>query len=180
MLIIAVQYAVNNFSNNLLRQLCSSRIFLYRNGSVICYQWQNMYPKYNFRVPGITQKMVEMQVGQGFSLFFAQTFAIFVDFSVSPSNFGVLHFEKSSNMAKIWQQMMKSLLQLALNPFLHGTTAYGYPQPEFWVPICSQLCVFFSSSINCTTQKNLFAIFKVCFYAFGLFIYSTPPFETLL
>ena len=137
-----------------------------------------MYPKYNFRVPGITQKMVEMQVGQGFSLFFAQTFAIFVDFSVSPSNFGVLHFEKSSNMAKIWQQMMKSLLQLALNPFLHGTTAYGYPQPEFWVPICSQLCVFFSSSINCTTQKNLFAIFKVCFYAFGLFIYSTSPFET--
>ena len=28
----------------------------------------------------------------------------------------------SSNMPKIWQKMKKSLVQLALNPFLHGTS----------------------------------------------------------
>ena len=33
------------------------------------------------------------------------------------SGFGALHFEKSSNIAKIWQKMKKSLVQFASNPF---------------------------------------------------------------
>ena len=45
------------------------------------------------------------QVEQGFALFFAKFFGIFDYFS--------------KFMAKIWQKMKKSLVQLALNPFLH-------------------------------------------------------------
>ena len=41
--------------------------------------------------------------------------AIFDDFSNFFSTFGVLHFKESSNMAKIWQKMKKSLVQ----PELH-------------------------------------------------------------
>ena len=48
-------------------------------------------------------------------------FAIFDDSSKFCSAFGALFFEKSSNMAKIWQNMKKALVQFAFNPFLHGT-----------------------------------------------------------
>ena len=43
--------------------------------------------------------------------------------------FGALHFEKSSKMAKIWQKMKKSLVQLTSNPFLHRTA--GTQNPGF-------------------------------------------------
>ena len=45
------------------------------------------------------------------------------------STFGViLHFEKSSNMAKIWQKNEEKLVRLAFNPFLHGTA--GIPETQ--------------------------------------------------
>ena len=47
--------------------------------------------------------------------------------------FGVLDFEKSSNMAKIWQKMMKILLQLTFNTIFPWYC--GYPKLEFRVPI---------------------------------------------
>ena len=48
---------------------------------------------------------------------FGQIFGLFDDSSKFRSAFSALHFEKSSNMAKIWPKMKKSLVQLALNPF---------------------------------------------------------------
>ena len=62
------------------------------------------------------------QVEHGFFSFFLPNFAIFDDCSKFYSTFGALHFEKSSNIAKIWQKMKKSLVQLALNAFLDGTS----------------------------------------------------------
>ena len=48
-----------------------------------------------------------------------------------------LHFEKSSNMPKIRQKVKKSLVQLALNPFLYGTSKTrvpGMPDPSLeWI-----------------------------------------------
>ena len=85
--------------------------------------------------------------------FDGQIFGIFDDFSKFRIAFGVLHFGKSSNMAKIWGKMMKSLVRLALNPFLHGTSktrnpGFGYvPDPSlvymqlvywYWVSIPNQ------------------------------------------
>ena len=59
-------------------------------------------------------------------LFFivGQIIAIFDDFSKFHSLFGALNFEKLSNMAKNGR---KSLVQLALNSFLHGTTGTRNP-----------------------------------------------------
>ena len=41
--------------------------------------------------------------------------------------FRVLHFEKSSNMSKIWQKMKKRLVQLAFKTFLHGNVGTRNP-----------------------------------------------------
>ena len=65
-----------------------------------------------------------------------QIFAIFDYFSMFYSTFFALHFDKSSNMAKIWQNMRKSLVLttyiLALFLFLHDSSkirnpGFGYP-----------------------------------------------------
>ena len=62
-----------------------------------------------FVVPGIGRKMAfKRQVEQSFLHFFA----IFDDFSKFHS---ILHFEKSSNMAKNWQEMKKSFVQINLS-----------------------------------------------------------------
>ena len=82
------------------------------------------------RVPEISQKM-------GF-LFFCQTCGIFDDRSKFRSAFVALHFEKSWNMAKIWQKMKKSLVQLAFSPFfvwfrIPKNPIFGYPESaEKW------------------------------------------------
>ena len=52
--------------------------------------------------------------------------------SIYQATFGMLYFEKSSNLPKIWQKMKKSLVQLALNIFVHGTSKN--PKPRFQVP----------------------------------------------
>ena len=77
------------------------------------------------------------QVEQDFSSFFA-TFLkyLFDDVSNQSMQMVLQNFEKSSNMPKIWQKMKKSLVQLALNPFLHGTSitlnpGFGYPKHNF-------------------------------------------------
>ena len=59
-------------------------------------------------------------------------FDIFDDFSKWSALKALQNFEKSSNMAKIWQQMKKSLVQPALNKFFQGTSkpqnlGFGYP-----------------------------------------------------
>ena len=54
------------------------------------------------------------QVEQGFSSFYPNFWGIFDDFSKFHSTFGILFFEKPSNMTKIWQKMKKSCVQLAL------------------------------------------------------------------
>ena len=81
-------------------------------------------------VPGINRKMDLRLVKQGFSSFFCLIFAIFDDFSKFHSTFIALQFEKSSNMAK----NEENLVRLAFNPFLHGT-AGRYPKPRLRVPI---------------------------------------------
>jgi len=47
-------------------------------------------------------------------------------FQSSAAFFVMPHFEKSSNMAKFWQKMKKSLVRLAFNPFLQNAS-FGYP-----------------------------------------------------
>ena len=46
-------------------------------------------------------------------------FALFDDFSKWSVPKTLWKFEKSSNMAKLWQKMKKNLIQLAFNPILH-------------------------------------------------------------
>ena len=86
------------------------------------------------------------QVADLIHLFFQNTFSImqyricqcsryiFHSFTII---FSTLHFEKSSNMAKIWQKMKKSLVRLAFNPFLQYAYVYcTYPKPRFFcVPV---------------------------------------------
>ena len=49
--------------------------------------------------------------------FITQIFALFDDFSKWNVPKTLWKFEKWSNMAKLWQKMKKSLVQLAINPF---------------------------------------------------------------
>ena len=62
---------------------------------------------------GIRQKMVLMQVEQGFSSFFAQIVGIFEDFSKFHSK---LHFEKSTNMPKTWAKNEEKPCSTCLKP----------------------------------------------------------------
>ena len=69
-----------------------------------------------FGYPGINRKMSLMQDEPGFSSFFA----IFDDFAKICSDLGLLHFEKSSIMAKkCVNKMKKSLVQLAFKNTRH-------------------------------------------------------------
>ena len=63
---------------------------------------------------------------------FLHFFAIFDDFPKFLSNFSILIFEKSSNMAKLFQKMKKSLVKFAVNEFLHGIV--GTQNPSFVYP----------------------------------------------
>ena len=69
-----------------------------------------------------------MQVEQGFTSFFVKFFEYLIIFQSIAAPLVHSTFEISS---KIWQKMKKSLVQLALNPFLHGTSetwvSFGYP-----------------------------------------------------
>ena len=56
------------------------------------------------------------QVEQGLSSFFA----IFDDFSKFRRNFGMLYFERSSNMANIWQKNEVKPCSTCLKPWLFG------------------------------------------------------------
>ena len=83
------------------------------------------------------------QVEQEFSSIFWQIIGIFADSPMFHSIYSALHFQKSSNMAKIWQKMKKSLVQLP--PFLHGTSKTQNPGFDFRVPdlsliVCKSLC----------------------------------------
>ena len=82
-------------------------------------EWRNRYPKSDSRVPGISRKMGWRQVEKELSLFFHQIFAIFDDFSKWSRTKKVLrNFEKSTNMAAIWQKMkQKALLNLLSTHF---------------------------------------------------------------
>ena len=72
-------------------------------------------------------------IEQGFSSFFA----IFLAYLMIFQNFAVLlassSMNKSSNIAKIWQKLKKSLVQLVffIYPFLHGISKTR--NPRFWV-----------------------------------------------
>ena len=98
------------------------------------YQWRN-----GFRVPTVPQRNgLNRQVEQGFSSFFATFMAYLMIFqqlpSVSAPSFSVPYFEISSILAKIWQKIKKSLVQLGFNPVLYGTV--GTRNPDFGYPIC--------------------------------------------
>ena len=99
--------------------------------------------KSDFRVSGISPKMGLRPVKPGVSPHFCQIFGIFDEFSKLFSGCGVLHFEKLSNMPKIWQKMKKVLIRLALNPFLHGSGTKD-TQPETRV-----------SGTSSTTSRNV-------------------------
>ena len=74
---------------------------------------------------------------------------IFESFAVP---FGVLYFEKSSNMQpKNRQKMMKCPVQFALIPFLHGTSKY--PKPRFRVVPNPSLA---TGRCSCCCLKELF------------------------
>ena len=69
------------------------------------------------------------QVEQGFSSFFEYFFLVIYDGFAKWSSPKVLwNFKKSSNVAKNWQKMKKSLVQLAFNP-LFG----WFLVPENWI-----------------------------------------------
>ena len=71
-----------------------------------------------------------------------------------------LHFEKSSNMEKIWQKMKKSIVLLAFNSFLHGTAGTQIPVFEYPNP-GSGTC---SITSCCLSETTLFRHFTaVCF-----------------
>ena len=72
---------------------------------------------------GISWNMSWRLVETGFSSCFAK----FDDFSKFHSTLSMFHFEKSSNMEKMWQKMKKSLVQLAFNTFLQGTAGTRCP-----------------------------------------------------
>ena len=73
-----------------------------------------------FGYPESDEKWVEGKLNKAFLHFLA----IFDDFSKLRSTFSsVFHFEKSSNMAKIWQKIKNCLI----NPFLHSTAGTRNP-----------------------------------------------------
>ena len=83
-------------------------------------------------------------------LHFCPFFGMIVD-----SAFGELNFGKSSNICipKIWQKMKKSLVQLAINPFLHCTSKTRNPDcgsPKSII-ICN-LCLISLFVIICLLQ----------------------------
>ena len=57
------------------------------------------------------------QVEQGISPFFVKFLPYLKIFQSGAIEEALRNFEKSSNMAKIWQEMKKSLVQLSLDPF---------------------------------------------------------------
>ena len=63
------------------------------------------------------EKWVEGMLNKAFLYFFCQMFAIFDDFSKWSPPKVLWRFEKSSNMAKLWQKKKNSFVQLASNPF---------------------------------------------------------------
>ena len=71
---------------------------------------------------------------------FLHLFAMFNDFSKFRSTFGVLHLGKNH---QIWQQLEKSLVQLASTPFLHGTT---FQVPDLPLLIMALFSVFILST----------------------------------
>ena len=120
------------------------------------------------RVPKIQFSGIWNQPKNGFKASWTEPFFhfchIFVDFSKFCSTFSTLHFEKSSNMAKIWQNMKKTHIQLAFNLFPHG--AGRYPKPRFRVPTSSatnrspyiyfhQFIIAAKNTITCTKSASL-------------------------
>ena len=76
--------------------------------------------KFDFRVPGISQKKLFFN--------FCQISAIFDDFSYFCSTFSALHFEKSSNLAQIWQKLAEnSLFDL---PETHFSIVLSVPETQ--------------------------------------------------
>ena len=68
------------------------------------------YPQYHGEMSSVIK-----QVEQVFSSFFLPNFWWFLKVESELKVLG--NFEKSTNMAKIWQKMKKSIVQLASNPF---------------------------------------------------------------
>ena len=77
--------------------------------------------------------------------------------------------EKSSNMPKIWQNMKKSSVQLALNPFLHGTSKT--PKFDFGYIRDQSLILIASSRRNSPFAKKLWKTRGFCYIDF-LMIWS--------
>jgi len=78
-------------------------------------------------VLGISRKIgLKGKINKAF-LHFLPIFDIFDDFSKFFSTVSALPFEKSSNMAKMYQKMRNCLVQLSLNPFLHSTSKTRNP-----------------------------------------------------
>ena len=96
------------------------------------FYWWNGYSKSDFRVPRISRKMgSNVKSNKRFLHFLPNLMFFSTLWSL------MLHFDKSSNMAKIWQKMKKNL---AFNPFLHGTAGtrnpgFGYPFRQY--ELCS-------------------------------------------
>ena len=94
-----------------------------------------MYQKLDIRVPRISQTMGLMQFEQGLSSFFAKFLAYLMIFQSSTgSAFCILHFEKSSNMAKICPKMKKILAELAFNSFFRMISGVLSEKLHFRVP----------------------------------------------
>ena len=79
---------------------------------------------FGYNPKSIRDKWIESKLNKGFLHY---CFAKFDDFSKFHIAFGAHQFEKSSNMAKIWQEMKEYLVQLAFYPFLHSTAGIKYP-----------------------------------------------------
>ena len=71
------------------------------------------------------------QVEQGFSSFFAKFLAYLVIFQSGPHQRCSGNFEKSSNMAKIWQKNEEKPCSTCLKPI--SPWHFQNPKPRFWV-----------------------------------------------
>ena len=98
-----------------------------------------MYPKMDFRV------YTSNQPKNGFkaSFSFAKSLAYLMNFSKF-----CRAFVKSSNMPKIWQKMRKSLVQLAFNPVLHGTTVKTLNPGFSYLPVTRSVTSFKEDGVD--------------------------------
>ena len=111
-------FTVNTFC---LRNKFVSELFWSRSDQLITFPYADFSTKLGLMLVSFVRL-------QRFSIFFANFLGIFDGFSMFHRAFGMLHYETSSNMPKIWQKMKKNLAYSCLL-----LTQMALPKPEILV-----------------------------------------------